>query len=398
MSTLTTTLLLAPRPAVCYKLLTNQNASIHPVIIAPVSQEKVSFQDLYSDLQVSVKELEISTGLPKSSIPNLLLASQHFMQNYGFYTREQVWYRYITPLPLHRVILTPCEVSANLTIAHPDEVISQLYEQCGREPVVMTRGFDYVLRIKLPTSQDEINPDKVEHICMFKVLETTPTLQGIVTNTTEIVLLPPNKQELDSDWMLRSSESRLSRRRSTVRRESAASASDILLEVDSDYNQLSNSELDDYIIDVVAVADYKLQSHCIVLPKSNATSHGIFHCQPVWVCAVNRDNATMATTFDDLTLPLSTGLPFDGPRIHSALVFVYDDEFELEQYVPPNRLGVEYETSELTRAYIHPELLFYLYPETLSYSRSYKLLVKVLCVCVCVCVCVWVGVGVGVCV
>lgn len=353
------------------------NCKYPSTIVAPISQEKVDFEDLYSDLQMSTKELEISTGLPQRSIPNLLLASQHFMQSYGFYTREQVWYRYLTPPPLKQVVLTPCETSTHLTLTHPDEVIGQLYEQCGREPVAMTRGFDYVLRVKLPSSHETNSTEKLDHVLTFRVLEATPTLQGVVTATTEVVLLPPNEQELESDWLLRSSGSQSSRRRSTIRRESAASASDILLEVESEYSELSNSDFEDYVIDVVAMANYKLQSHCVVLPKSSASTHGVFHCQSVWVCSVARDVATMAMTFDDLTLSLSNDPPLDGPRMHSALVFVYEDEFELEQYVPPSRLGVDYEISELTRAYIHPELLFYLYPETLSYSRSYQLRVKV---------------------
>ncbi len=355
------------------RAIDQSNCKYPSVIIAPVSQEEVNFQSLYSDLQVSAKELEVSTGLPQPSVPSLLLVSQHFMQVYGFYTREQVWYRYITPLPLDRVILTPCETTARLTLAQLDEVIGQLYEQCKREPVVMTRGFDYVLRARLSQYCEETtSTEEIDHVLTFRVLEATPTLQGVVTETTEIVLLPPNEQE--SDWLLRSGGSRSSRRRSMVRRESATSASDIVVE-DSSECSLVNRE---FVIDVVAVGDYKLPSHCIVLPKASATVHGIFHCQSIWVCTVDHEAATMTTTFDDLTLSLSNDPPPEGGRrMHSALVFVYEDEFELEQYVPQSRLGLEYDISELTQAYMHPELLFYLYPETLSYSRRYQLLIKV---------------------
>ena len=359
----------------CLLKAADQSKCKYPsVIIAPVSQEKIDFQDLYSEIQITPKQLEMSIGLPHPIVPNLLFASQHFMQTYGFFTREQVWYRYLTPVPLERVTLTPCESSEQLTLLYPEEVVGQLYEQCRQEPVIMQQDFDFIFRAK-----NLISTEKVDYVLSFRVLETTPTLQGVVTEETTIVLLPPNEQDLGVDWFNRSSESRSSRRRSTrdesMRRESVASASDILFEDEEDDQPRRGYE--DYIIEVVAVEDFKLQTHCIVLPKRSSSAHGIFHCQTVWACAVNSGSATMVTNFDDLTLTLANGEYTDNPRMHSALVFAYDDEFELEQYVPQRRLGVEYESGDLTRAYIHPELLFYLFPETLSYSRTFRLHVKV---------------------
>ncbi len=374
----------------CLLQASDQSKCKYPsVVISPVSHEKIDFQDLYTDIQITPKQLEISIGLPHPTVPNLLFASQHFMQTYGFFTREQVWYRYLTPVPLERVTLTPCESSELMVLSFPEEVIGQLYEQCRREPVTMQQDFDFIFRAKLPsvstsmkatTQEKPTSEEKVDYVLTFRVLEATPTLQGVVTEDTTIVLLPSDTQDLGSDWLNRSSGSRSSRRRSTrddsigMRRESVTSASDIL---EDEAEEQSGRGYEDYIIDVVAAEDFKLQTHCIVLPKLSSSAHGIFHCQTIWACAVNNRSASMVTNFDDLTLTLANGQYTDNPRMHSALVFVYDDEFELEQYVPQKRLGVEYECGELTRAYIHPELLFYLFPETLAYSRTFQLHIKV---------------------
>ena len=381
-------------PPGCVLLSADESQCKYPsVVISPTSKVAFNLRELYSELQINPNELELTTGLPQPLVPDVLLVSQLFMQTYGFYRKEQVWYRQITLAPLERVILTPCGTAEQLAMAFPAEVIGQLYQLCKQEIVTMQQDFDYILRAKLPpvttaqaksSEQSESSAEQQEHVLAFRVLEATPILQGVVTESTTIVLLPPDEQDVETSWFPHS-EDRLSRRRSTrdegmgPRRESAASASDIQLdEEDAFYIGLPNSEFEDYIIEAVAISDYRLRSHCIVLPKQSASAHGVFHCQTVWVCAAPSQGITIGTNFDDLTLPLANeGLSNGDPRLHPALVFVYDDEFELEQYVPPNRLGAEYEAVDLTCAYVHPELLFFLYPETLSFSRRYQMLVKV---------------------
>ena len=372
------------------------------VIVSPVSQENINSDNLYSQLQLTSKELEISTGLPQPNVPNVLLVSQHFMQSYGFYTKEPVWYRYLSPVLLQSVMIAPCGPSENLTVTFAEEVIGQVYDKSKKELVIMQQDFEYVFRAKLPpvTTSTKIegsepplqathtSPLIEEHVLTFKVLEASPALQGVITESTVIIFVPPDEQDVGEEWHSQDG-SQLRRRRSTReealergRASSAASASDFQYEdrMGSLYDCLPGSNVtDDYIIDAVAIGNYKLQSHYIVLPKDSATSHGIFHCQNVWVCATSVNSGPKVTKLEDLTLSLVNEQGQGGsPRMHLAVVFVYEDEFDLEKYVPPSQLGADYETVDLTRAYIHTELLFHLYPETLSYSRKYKLHIKVI--------------------
>lgn len=369
------------------------------VIIAPISQEYVDFEMLYSELQITLKRLEISTGLPKSHVPAPLLVSQHFMQAYGFYKEEPIWFRYVSTVPLDRVIISPCAQSENVAEKFAEEVVKQIYERCESEPLIMQQDFEYVFRVKLPPEASSsrstmvVTPSKSssnseltqDHVLSFNVLEASPVLQGVITPTTVIILVPPSKGE----EQLVQDESRprcRSTSRSTMegsfvrlRSESAASASDFQFEDQVGSVYQSTNDSGEYIIDVVAVENYKLQSHYIVLPKTSAASHGIFSCQIVWVCAIDTDSR--GTMLEDLTLSLCNEQGQEGSenssRMHVAVAFMYEDEFELEKYIPPSRLGAEYETVDLTQAYIHPELLFHICPETLSYSRKYKLQIKV---------------------
>jgi len=110
-----------------------------------------------------------------------------------------------------------------------------------------------------------------------------------------------------------------------------------------------------------------------------ARKHSITDCQSIWVEAHRLDNKQV-TKLSDVTVTLHTNSVSSKSvtgRRHMAVVFLYEVEFELEQYIPPHSLGSEYDTAAMTMAYIHPQLLFFLFPETLSPSRRFFIRMKV---------------------
>ena len=148
--------------------------------------------------------------------------------------------------------------------------------------------------------------------------------------------------------------------------------------------------LSQYLLDVCAlispvptplchlIPGFKLQSQCILLPEQEAKSHGIFHCQAVCVCASKESSQSQGSS----AVPLKeVVLPLEGEevekRMHVALAYLYKDTAALERYVPTSSLGSRHEGASLQLAYIHPELLFFLYPETIAASRRLQLSIKV---------------------
>lgn len=134
----------------------------------------------------------------------------------------------------------------------------------------------------------------------------------------------------------------------------------------------------DYLIEAVAVSSFKLQSQCVVLPRQTAEKHGIFASQLVLVNGIKVKDGQQKKqhSLADVVLPLEK-----GGRSHVAIAVWYEGEQDLEQYVLPLSLGHRYREEELDLAYVHPELLFFLFPETLSPSRRFHLHIQV-CDCV----------------
>lgn len=367
---------ITPNPVGCVLHAVDQTACRFPAVLAaPLSDEPVDFDDVFKQLNINMRDVHVATGFPQPSEPTIILASQHFMECYGFFTREPVWFRSFNPAPLDEVTLALVGPSAHQALAKADQIVSQLYSKAERDIMIMQQDFKFVFRASLTVDSgfEEIANDKREEIVLsFQVLECSPVLQGKVTKKTIFTFLP-----LYNIW---SHNSQLSRRRRSTREEgralaeSAASASDRLLKEEG-------ADVEGFVIEAISVPSYKLQSQYIVLPKESAIKHGIYHCQNVLIEAAEEPNRRpAAASLSDITVPVfisSEDAKETGKRVHMAIAFLYEDEFELEHYVPPACLGLDYETTALTIAYIHPQLLFFLFPETLSPSVHYYLQIKV---------------------
>ena len=360
-----------PNPSGCLLHSVESSACKYPaVLVASLADQLLDFEDIFQQLNINnLKELHVSTGFSQTSEPTIILASQHFMECYGFFTREPVWFRWFNPSLLTQVMLCPTGPMAQHVIAEASQVIGQLYDKAEKEPVIMQQNFKFVFRASL--TFDPTAGRTHEAVLSFQVLECSPVLQGRVTRETVFTFLPPPIVTPRENELTRSRRSTREEGKSHL--ESAASASSLGEE---------ESERDEYVIEVVSVASFKLQSQYIVLPKETAKKHGIHHCQNVMIeAAPQKTGKKRATpTLSDVTVPLcitdGCGHPL-GKQSHMVIAFLYEDEFELERYIPPSSLGLDYDTSALTLAYIHPQLLFFLFPETLSPTLCYYLRVKV---------------------
>ena len=435
-------------------------------IVCASGEVVVNFDEVFKQVGCTFQDVQLMFGLPTAVMPDVLLVSSHFLEFYGFVHQEVVWFRHFTPVPLSEVIVTPISVSPASRgldlLTDLEEIVGKLYDKAQATTTLLQQDFNFVFRFcreDPPTDgkEDELestlkaagnNNDSKEDeedeeedllsnpfspvtrpttsfTVKLGVLETSPVLQGTITAQTRIIVIPSSMYERDrfersgSFTIYRSCKKAGER----IRSDSAASASDFRYE--ERYISLS-TEPGDYTVEAVAVSNLKLQSQYIVLPKEEATKHGIFHCQNVWVSASSSSSESVQSRrlqsahvsyLAGLTVPLSnddsaaagketiSGGGAAGERMHIALALLYDNPSDLERYTLPPRLGHQYSTQSLKIAYIHPELLFYLFPETLSPSRKYTLTVKVwtesivcnhsdtfslfLCVCVCVCVCYW---------
>lgn len=349
------------------------------VLAAPLSDQLVDFEEVFKQLSVDILDVQVATGFPQPTEPTIILASQHFMECYGFFTREPIWFRWYNPATLDDVMLVPVGPHSQRVLTQARNVVSQLYKKIENESIVMQQGFKFIFRTELNfESGSEATNSTQEAVLNFQILECSPVLQGRVTKDTVITLLPPSN--------ILALENQMSRRRRSTREdgrvhaESAASASDLGLLKER------NSGTEGYVIEATSVASFKLQSQYVVLPKETAIKQGIYHCQNVMIEAAGIANKrSSVSSLSDVTVPIFVSNDGDkepGKRTHMAIALLYEDECELEHYVPPVSLGMDYDTTTLTVAYIHPQLLFFLFPETLSLSARYHLLIKVSDQCV----------------
>lgn len=342
------------------------------VLAAPLSDELVDFEDVFKQLNVELLDVQVSTGFPQPTKPTIILASQHFMECYGFFTREPIWFRRYNPASLENVMLAPIGTLSQLVLAQANNVVAQLYKKAENESIIMQQGFKFMFRTDLSEICAEETSTQ-EAVLSLQILECSPVLQGRITKDTVITVIPPsNILSLDSQVLRRR---RSTREDGRVPVDSPASASDLRL------SSAGSGVTEGYVIEAASVAAFKLQSQYIVLPKETAIKHGIYHCQNVLIEAAEVTNRrSSGSGLSDVTVPLfvsDDGEKEPGKPTHMAIAFLYEDECELEHYVPPSTLGVDYDTASLTLAYIHPQLLFFLFPETLSLSAHYHLLIKV---------------------
>ena len=145
--------------------------------------------------------------------------------------------------------------------------------------------------------------------------------------------------------------------------------------------QATLTQPQEFTIEAVPAHCYKLQSQYLLLPKAIAFKHGIFAGQPLQLSRVDmeRGDDERGRTLSDIILDLG---PIPGKEMveaHLAVTKWYEDEASLQKYVPAPSLQHHYDEESLQVAYIHPELLFSLFPETLAHSRRFHIKVAVSC-------------------
>lgn len=136
-------------------------------------------------------------------------------------------------------------------------------------------------------------------------------------------------------------------------------------------------EVPRFLIEVRPVLNFKLQYHFILLPKSLSLQFNIFNLHNVLVTSLKPDSAQKGPpTYGNLVIPLKNNLrggegEEEGEegvaedRKHITIVRLYDNEIELQELCPLMKMGHRFTEQDLRSAYIHPELFFYLFPETL---------------------------------
>ena len=334
------------------------------VLVASLCDKRVDFDEVFQQLGMNMQDVHVVTGFPQPSEPTIILASQHFMDSYGFFTREPIWFRWYSPSPVDQVLLAPIGPLSDSVLANARQVTLQLYSKAEEDSIIMQQGFKFVFRTDSDISSLQ------NSVLTFHVVECSPVLQGTISKDTVITFLPPFSAQ---------DNSQVSRRRRSTREESRGQIESAAAAMDLEFLPEDGDGSDGYVIEVVSVPSFKLQSQYIVLPKETAIKHGIYHCQNVCIEAAEEGGKKgSVSSLSDVTIPLFIDNE-EGPgkRAHMAIAFLYEDEFELEHYIPPQSLGMDYDTAALTLAYIHPQLLFFLFPETLSSSNHYYLHIKV---------------------
>lgn len=322
-----------------------------------------------------------------------VFVSHDFLEVYGFFNNETVWFRPARPYPLTKVVLVPTRSTARWSPEHLQRFVAQLYAKiraAPHSPVVVHSSFDYyhyfvadeVPNVHMDTSTC------TNHIMTFHVMETLPLRQGCITSETTIAFLPPCHPATSPPMYHLPAE--LKRRRFSRTREMENSGSgdtDIVLSrrksnSASEFDAAPDDTLKDdevFNIQVLTVADFKLLPHFIVVPKSIATAYHIYPYQHVIVTACKRTSSVDREDMDmsDVILPLTCFVPDISPpgnveeddRAHYAIAVPYEDMAELEHFIPRPDPDWDYELGSV--AFVHPEMFFFLFPETLSLSRSY---------------------------
>lgn len=176
------------------------------VVIVPVlSGSAEQLRETLSGCAISSeRELDAYMGTTRPLRPALFLVSHHFLTTYGFFHKEAVWFRNITPLPLGQVILAPIpETNLELTDGHVEQAVAQISAKCQKEAVILRQDFNFVFSV---TFSDQHPPlqlqgkhlphvsSRLSHeLLTFRVLECSPVRQGKVAENTVIAVMPPDE-------------------------------------------------------------------------------------------------------------------------------------------------------------------------------------------------------------
>lgn len=366
----------------------------------------------------------------------LLFACESFLDSYGFYNNEPVWFAIAaTPLPLDKVVLectSPDDTEEVVT-----DVVTQIYDQCQSSTIIAKTGFKLLHWLK----EDVTHPPKEElHLLdndedmnwmdtdsidssitpptSFRVVETLPTLQGRITRDTSIIIIPyispapviegdisAVSSSATIDDNIFSSISTASIVTQPSSRTRTVSASDIFEESGHvvDMTPFVNDTISlpssirtltvpptnvapptpdaSFTIEARIGEEFSLLYHDVVIPKTLARKHNIWDLQSILISPVTtethtrseggggRADNTIVTLFNELKEPREgVVLSGCGPVVRKRLAIarVYESKVQLQSLVPRTSLKESYTDDDLDSAYLHPELVFNLFCETLS--------------------------------
>ena len=332
------------------------------------SEREIALASLESYLEG--QSLERHTGLSRPTSPAILLASSSFLASQGYSHLEMVWAQLTHPLPLSRVVLSGgARGKFPLIPAIIDDAMRELSGLVGRELVVMRQGRAFSLPGRFPTGHQEKRHGEVELL----VLETCPVSQGQLTGDTEVVVVP-----VDEEVSLQPGKS-LSLTNLPIRGDSALEESYETKSFTasnysaSDFRNEEEEPTSDPWLEVLTHPELRLHRNYVLVPRWFAKEHELLQYQMVLLEPVGQ---TLSHTLSEMVISTEKGAGQSG-RSHAALLMWYDGQSELEAYLPPPHPGYLYQEPALQCAYIHPHLLFTLFPETLSPSRRFLISVKV---------------------
>ena len=366
-------------------------------------------------------KLESSSGMRKA--PHYVLEACHeFLANYLFYNYEMVWFRKTTAYPLERVVICTSKECSTEEIR---DSIDNLFSECDRSIIIFQKNFKFHFQ---PHPSSQTNNDHASNHTSsstddifalpspltFDVLGTTPTLQGRLTSNTKLTIVSPQDHPfsrhstleargtsfddddfidddiLDGEYFLKRRDTLRAHKQRSV---SLSSASDIRLEDSVQYEDQPvslppSSQNIHLVLDAQTAPDFKLQYHFILIPKKHALEYNLYDLHHVLITTFSAGPASGRNNSNDFVLQLNNDLKRQRAELvrrnswigcverkHLAVVRHYDSRFELEAYMSQYRLGVE---ADLNTIYIHPELFFYLFPESLSVSpRRYLVQIEV---------------------
>lgn len=459
---------------------------------------------ILSECRIISEEIEQQQSDPADPHQDLeachhLYVTEDYLKNYTFFDEEVVWIRGQERFPLERVVLRPSEdCCPELTTDQKlKEILSQLSDQCPQNVVLVQRHFKFLHQVlghqavgtTTPslseeelfyhtssewTLEDVVGGDDLPPPASFDVLDTTPLLQGCISSTTNIIIVPPTitgpapSPSVGDDTLLKDrngagdgpcaspcsdtvsedsnvcqeQDGTLVHRERLQRLMSLSSASDIRIEDSEDgslVRLVSNekpssspiecvpptgyqtatpyvfpdrpphspveplgasygsapygtppitSDPPQFIIEGRGAPGYRLRYHFVMLPRQLAMSYDIYGLQNVLITTVSAGPAHRRyhTHLGDLVLPLNNELGRGKESVeerrrtrqHLAIVHIYDSFEDLENYVPQIMLGRRYRAEDRKIAYLHPEMLFGLFPETLSTApRRYMIKIEV---------------------
>ena len=364
----------------------------------------------------------------------------NFLQNYSFYDNEVIWFRSSEPHPLDKVYLTLSKDTSLVRTPNTciQDTLSQIYQHCNDTTTIFHQRFKFLHQ--LSTNNKQTNPEEefllsnyngsnsssevLSSPVEFDVLGTTPFLQGKLTSKTHIIVVSSSdssdestvienierktvvvEDEDDDDFHdALSSIHRYNSDSSRVRSISLSSASDLKFDESGPFeptieenppmslSQVPNQPSRLILEALPATSQYRLQYHFVLLPKEQARQFHMFDLQNVLIQTYSARSAHGPThSIKDMVIQLNNDLVKKkeeeqqrdtwmgwSMRKHLAIVRVYDNERELEMLLPQLSLGRSYTTNDLSAAYLHPELFFTLFPETLSPTpRRYLIEIEV---------------------